>query len=126
MPLNISLVGVSGVLYWMGGSWLALYWLIDKRESKGRRVLKVIAVTIVLFVPDSYLPNISYISHFLGYFAGVFSGILYYLIFRNKILSAEVIEQISDEELDEEYYNEDEPNDPKDPLPSSSHSSQKE
>jgi hypothetical protein len=88
----------------MGGAWLALAWLIDRRESNGRRVLKVIAVTIVLFVPDSFKPEVSYLSHFLGYFAGVFSGVLYYFIFKKKILSEEVLEVIPDEE---EYYYED-------------------
>lgn len=82
----------------MGGAWLALAWLIDRRESNGRRVLKVIAVTIVLFVPDSFKPDVSYLSHFLGYFAGALSGIVYYSLFKKKIKSAEVIEVIHDDD----------------------------
>ena len=65
MPENVGLIGVSGVVNWMGGAWLALAWLVDTRDSRGRRVLKVIAVTIVLFIPDQFIPNVSYLSHFL-------------------------------------------------------------
>lgn len=82
----------------MGGAWLALAWLIDRRESNGRRILKVVAVTIVLFVPDSFKPEVSYLSHFLGYFAGIFSGIGYYYLFKKKIKSEEVIEVIQEDD----------------------------
>lgn len=98
MPAEVGLIGFSGVVNWMGGAWLALSWLIDRRESNGRRLLKVIAVTIVLFVPDSYKPEVSYISHFLGYFAGVFSGIIYYYMFKKTFDRALVIEVIPEED----------------------------
>ncbi len=94
MPAHIGLIGVSGVVNWMGGAWLALAWLIDRRDSNGRRVLKVVAVTIILFIPDSFKPNVSYLSHFLGYFGGVFSGIFYYYFYKKDIKSQEVTEVI--------------------------------
>ena len=98
MPLTVGLIGVSGVVNWMGGAWLALAWLIDRRESRGRRVLKVVAITIVLFVPDSFKPEVSYLSHFLGYFAGVFSGMIYYFLFKKKFIAEEIIEVIPEED----------------------------
>lgn len=98
MPEHVGLIGVSGVVNWMGGAWLALSWLVDRRETKGRRVLKVVAVTIVLFVPDQFKPEVSYLSHFLGYFAGIFSGIGYYFLNRRKFLLAEVLEEIPDDD----------------------------
>lgn len=98
MPPQVALIGVSGVVNWMGGAWLALAWLIDRRETRGRRILKVVAVTIVLFIPDSFKPEVSYLSHFLGYFAGIGSGMLYYYLFRKKIKASEVIEVIHDDE----------------------------
>lgn len=111
MPDHVGLIGVSGVVNWMGGAWLALAWLIDRRESNGRRILKVVAVTIVLFVPDSFKPEVSYLSHFLGYFAGVLSGIVYYYLFKKKIKSEEVIEVIHEDDhvwgSDFEFINED-------------------
>lgn len=98
MPASVGLIGVSGVVNWMGGAWLALSWLIDRRESTGRRILKVIAVTIVLFVPDSFKPEVSYLSHFLGYFAGLGSGILFYYLFKKKIDLEEIVEVIPEDE----------------------------
>jgi rhomboid protease GluP len=98
MPSHVGLIGVSGVVNWMGGAWLALSWLVDRRESAGRRILKVVAVTIVLFVPDSFKPEVSYLSHFLGYFAGIFSGVIYYYLFKKKILADQVIEVIHEDD----------------------------
>lgn len=98
MPSQVGLIGVSGVVNWMGGAWLALSWLVDRRDSAGRRILKVVAVTIVLFVPDSFKPEVSYLSHFLGYFAGIFSGIIYYYLFKKKIMADEVREVIHEDD----------------------------
>ena len=109
MPAHVGLIGVSGVVNWMGGAWLALAWLIDRRESSGRRVLKVVAVTIVLFVPDSFKPNVSYLSHFLGYFLGIFSGMAFYFMFKKKFDSEEIVEVIPEDDnlvwgADMEFY----------------------
>ena len=98
MPAHVGLIGVSGVVNWMGGAWLALAWLIDRRESNGRRFLKVVALTIVLFIPDSFKPEVSYLSHFLGYLSGVFSGIFYYNLFKKSIKAQEVIEVIPEDD----------------------------
>lgn len=111
MPSYVSLIGVSGVVNWMGGAWLALSWLIDRRESRGRRILKVVAVTIVLFVPDSFKPEVSYLSHFLGYFAGMASAIIFYYLFKKTIEAEEVLEHIPEDEnyvwgKDLEFYDE--------------------
>ena len=98
MPVQVGLIGVSGVVNWMGGAWLTLAWLIDRRDSNGRRILKVVAVTIILFIPDSFKPEVSYLSHFTGYFGGVLSAIFYYQIFKKKIKSEEVIEVIHEDD----------------------------
>lgn len=104
MPDHVTLLGASGVVHWMGGAWLALSWLVDRRESAGRRILKVIAVTIVLFAPDSFRPEVSYLSHFLGYFSGILSAVIFYFINRSKLLAQEVIEEIHEEPEDGEAF----------------------
>lgn len=91
MPDQALLIGVSCVVNWMGGAWLALSWLVDRRESKIRRLAKIIAVTIVLFIPDSFKPEISYLSHFLGYFSGMISSVIFYQLHKKSILREEVI-----------------------------------
>lgn len=98
MPAQVGLIGASGVVNWMGGAWLALSWLIDRRETVGRRILKVSAVTIVLFVPDSFKPEVSYLSHFLGFFIGVFSAMVFYFLFKKSFLDEEVLEEIHEDD----------------------------
>lgn len=91
MPTYTTLIGFSGVVNWMGGAWLTLSALIDRRDSWNRRFQKVLAVTIILFVPDSFKEHVSYMSHFIGFFLGVITSLIYYLIFYKKFLKAEVI-----------------------------------
>jgi rhomboid protease GluP len=98
MPEHTSLIGISGVVYWMGAVWLSLYLLIDRRESLRRRVAKVLFISMVLFVPETYKPETSYLSHFVGYFLGVLSAIAFYALKRREFLAAEVYEKIEEEE----------------------------
>lgn len=98
MPEHVSLIGVSGVVYWMGGAWITMSWLIDTRETFMRRLVKAGAVSLILFMPDSFKPEVSYMSHFLGYFFGVISAAIFYRLYKRKFKSAEVIEEICDDD----------------------------
>ncbi len=60
---------------------------------------------MILFLPDVYKPEISYSSHFIGYFLGVLSGVLFYLLFKNRFLQAEIIEYVPVEEVDFDWGN---------------------
>ncbi|OFZ16388.1 MAG: hypothetical protein A2X86_21970 [Bdellovibrionales bacterium GWA2_49_15] len=92
MPQESYLIGVSGVVHWMGAAWMTLSFLIDRRESWGRRFLKVLGVSLILFIPDTLKAEVSYLSHFLGYGLGILCALLYYLIFFRKFRAAEVLE----------------------------------
>ncbi len=100
MPENISLIGVSGVVYWMGAAWMTLAFLIDRREKLSKRLIKSIGIMMILFLPDVYKPEISYSSHFIGLILGMFSGIILYQVFKTRFLKAEVIEYVPVEEVD--------------------------
>jgi hypothetical protein len=94
----------------MGGAWIALSWLIDKRESFPRRLLKASGVSFVLFVPETFKAEISYLSHFLGYVFGVLSAIIYYQLHKKQISTAEVVEEFVDDDsyiwsIEEEGHN---------------------
>jgi rhomboid protease GluP len=78
MPSEAFLVGVSGVINWMGAAWLTLYLLIERRDPPRRRAGKAIIVTAALFLPDTVKPEVSYLSHYLGFLAGALSGWLLY------------------------------------------------
>lgn len=84
-----NLIGISGVVYWMGAAWLTLYYLIDRRRSHLRRLAIAIGIALVLFFPETYKPEVSYLSHFLGFVTGVASALLYFVFNKNKIEAAD-------------------------------------
>jgi rhomboid protease GluP len=107
MPPAAHLIGISGVVYWMGAAWLTLYLLIDRRDRLRRRIGAAIFLTLILFVPETLKPEVSHLSHFLGYVIGVVSAFGYYLFRRHHFLAAEVREYIFEPE--EEFFFEQEP-----------------
>ena len=96
LPEHVSIIGVSGVVYWMGSAWMTLLFFIDRRLPFGTRLLKISGVSLILFFPTTILPEVSYLSHFLGYIFGIISGAFYYLIYKNEFISAEITENIKD------------------------------
>lgn len=102
MPQEVWLIGVSGVVYWMGAAWITLSYLIDRRETRGKDLVKVIGISIILFVPDSFKVEVSYLSHFLGYFFGVLTGIIYYVLRRKKFRAADVYREIIEEDFSQD------------------------
>jgi rhomboid protease GluP len=93
MPPLIHLIGLSGVVFWMGGAWLALYFLIETRKTPGQKILRTMGVALGLFMPsEAFDPSVSYAAHGVGFSLGVCAGILFYFINRNRIRSAEVRE----------------------------------
>lgn len=101
MPHEVHLIGASGIVFWMGGFWLALSFFIDRRRSLLHRGLKFLGISLVLFFPsEAFDPNISYAAHFVGFALGLLSGSCAYLIFR-KIFSAKEQIEIIDENLDQ-------------------------
>lgn len=101
MPPEVSLIGISGVVYWMGATWLTLFLFIDRRKSLRRRIALALFLTVVLFIPESYKPEVSYMSHFVGYTLGVITGVVIYHLRRAHIVAAEVKEIIYDTPEDE-------------------------
>jgi len=95
MPENTSLVGASGLVYWMGAAWLTMFWLLDRRDRAGLRLGKVLMVGGVLFVPDVLRPQVSHMAHYVGLAFGVLSAWLVYALNRRKYEAAEVRELVS-------------------------------
>ena len=99
MPPETNLIGISGVVYWMGSTWLTLFLIIDRRKTLRRRIALAAFLTVVLFIPETYKPEISYMSHFVGYVLGAVTGLLVYFLRRNEIEAAEVREFIYEPEI---------------------------
>ena len=94
MKSTVYLVGISGVVYWMAGAWLTLLFLIDRRQGLRYRIGRAACIVAALLVPDSYRPEVSYLSHLLGAAFGVGSGLILYLLQRRVFASAEVVEWV--------------------------------
>lgn len=99
MPADTGLIGVSGVVFWMGGFWLMLYLLIDRRRTWLQRSLRSIGTGLGLFMPaEAFDPSISYKSHLVGFISGVIVGCIYFLFMRKRFRAAEVVEEVDDDQ----------------------------
>ncbi len=94
MPPNAELLGISGVVYWMGAVWLTLYLLLETREKVSKRLIKTLGIALLLFIPETYHRDVSYLSHFVGFVFGIIFALLYYWRRREIFQKAEVIELI--------------------------------
>lgn len=84
-PPEVTLVGVSGVVYFMASFWLTNYILIEKRQKLWIRFVHAIAVSLIFLFPEVFEVRTSYLAHGMGFLFGVPFGIVYYLIMRKKI-----------------------------------------
>jgi rhomboid protease GluP len=96
MPAQTGLIGISGVVSWMGAAWLTLFLLVETRSSFRRRLAVALLLSFVLFGPETYKQNVSYLSHFVGFVLGVMSATGYYALNRRKFLAAEITEKVFD------------------------------
>lgn len=106
LPPQTGLIGVSGVVYWMGACWITLSFLIDLRENLYRRLIKSTAIALILFTPEAFRPEVSHLSHFAGALTGFLSGVIYYLLFRKFIRAADRYEYFPEQDepgFDEEF-----------------------
>ncbi len=92
MPPEVKLVGASGVVHFLGAMWVTLHVLLDRRESLRPRFASGLFLLLMLFIPDSWRPDISYSAHFLGFILGAVVGWLYYLVMRGPYQALEVYE----------------------------------
>lgn len=94
LPPESTLIGISGLVYWMGAVWLTLYLLVERHDRPKRRWGNFIFLGMMLFIPETLRPEISYLSHFLGFILGAASGLAYYFWNREAIHAAEKTEII--------------------------------
>lgn len=89
-PAHSSLVGASGVVYYMVGLWATLFFFIERKGRALRRIGMLLCVTSMLLFPTEYQPEVSYLAHFWGFVLGIPSGILYFYSNRDRLRAAEV------------------------------------
>ena len=96
-PGHTQLVGASGMVSWMGGAWLTLYFLINTKVSLGGRALRSAGVALMLCAPaEAFDPKISYRTHMIGFVLGVAWAYFYYRLRAAEFRRAEIKETVID------------------------------
>lgn len=92
---EMTVIGASGVVYWMGGAWLVLYYFLSRQKTRTERWMRTLGVAILVFMPaQTFEPNISYRTHLIGFVLGICAGAIHFLRHRKRFLAAEVRETI--------------------------------
>ena len=91
-PSKVSLVGASGLVYWMAGFWLCMYLLVERSVDPGKRVLRAVCLALLVLFPSTFQANVSYRAHAIGLGLGVVSALIYFRRNRESIRAAEVVE----------------------------------
>ena len=86
------LLGASGVVYWMAGFWLSLYLLVERRVTLGKRIVRAVGFTIVVLIPTTLEPQVSYRTHAIGLGLGVILGLAYFAARKPTLRAAEKME----------------------------------
>lgn len=102
MKPTTGLLGASGVVFWMGGFWLVMYFLLERRRTLTQRALRALGVALVLFMPaEAFDPSISYVSHLTGFINGLVCGVLYFWWRRDQLRAAEKVDTIIETDDDD-------------------------
>jgi len=86
------LVGASGVVYWMGGFWLSVYLLVERRVGLGKRILRAVGFSLIVLIPTVFEPEVSYRAHAIGFGLGVAVGLAYFAARKSTLRAAERME----------------------------------
>jgi rhomboid protease GluP len=95
---KMVLIGMSGVVYWMGGVWLILYFFLSRQKDTTQRWLRTLGVAILIFMPaETFQPEISYRSHLVGFVLGLVAGGWHFFWHRKRFRKAEIRETVVEE-----------------------------
>ncbi len=91
-PPGVTLVGISGVIYFMAAFWLTMYAFIERRISAGKRLINICAMSLIFLFPQGGIleERVSYASHAVGFVLGVLFALGYQWRMKEKFLAAEV------------------------------------
>src|SRR6202790_4934982 len=91
-PSEVSLIGASGLVYWMAGFWLSMYMMVERSVGPGKRALRIVCLALLVLLPSTFQANVSYRTHAIGLGLGVVSALVYFQRNRESIRAAEVVE----------------------------------
>jgi rhomboid protease GluP len=96
-PPQVVLIGASGLVYLMVSFWLVMYLFIERTVPLGKRLLRVIGITLIVFVPTTVQPEVSYRTHAIASGLGIIAAIAYFRSGKKRFRSLEVIEEMLDD-----------------------------
>ena len=91
-PAGVSLVGASGLVYWMAGFWLSMYLAVERTLSPGKRVMRAVGIALVILLPTTFEAQVGYRVHGIGFGLGTIAALGYFRRNREAIRAAEVLE----------------------------------
>lgn len=91
-PRPTALLGASGVVYLMAAFWLTLYLLLERRISPAKRVVRAAGFVMIVLLPTTLEPLVSYRAHAVGFALGAVFGAAYFLGRKGSLRQAERIE----------------------------------
>lgn len=89
-PPHVFLVGISGVIYFMASFWMTMFVTLERHMSLYRRLMTTTGVSLILFFPEVFEKNVSYLAHGLGFGMGILFGVMYFFMKRSELRSHEV------------------------------------
>jgi rhomboid protease GluP len=87
---QIYLVGISGVIYFMAAFWMTMFVVLERQMSLYRRIMITTGVSLILFFPEVFVKNVSYLAHGLGFGMGIVIALIYFRIKGSKLRTHEV------------------------------------
>ena len=96
---QVHLVGASGMTYLMAGFWLTAYILVERSLSMKKRVLRSLSVALILLLPTTLQPDVSYRTHAIGLVLGIIAAAVFFQRHKRRIRAAEVLEIEEDDEV---------------------------
>jgi len=97
-PPDVNVLGASGVVNVLGGVWLSLFFFISRNYRWKGRVLRTLGVGLLLFAPQEFRPQVAERVHMAGLLVGVIFGSGWFVMFKDRIRSYEVWEEIPPED----------------------------
>jgi rhomboid protease GluP len=87
---EIYLVGISGVIYFMAAFWMTMFVFLERHMSLYKRVMITTGVSLILFFPEVFVKNVSYLAHGLGFGLGIVLALIYFKVKKTELRSHEV------------------------------------
>lgn len=88
-----ALLGASGLVYVLGGFWLAMYFFIQRQFAPLTRLIRVTGVALMIFAPTTFVPSTSYAAHGYGFFFGSVAAAIYFFMNKKSIRDHEVYQK---------------------------------